>query len=144
QSAMTVRDVAGYLNVDEKTVYRLVQRKELPGFKVAGAWRFRQEEIDGWIEASREGSTVRPRGATRMRALVVEDDEVDRMALRRAIRESDPLGAVEVVEVSTLDQARAALTAETWDCVVVDRRLPDGDGISLLEGERELVGKAAV
>jgi excisionase family DNA binding protein/PAS domain S-box-containing protein len=143
-SAMTVRDVAGYLNVDEKTVYRLVQRKELPGFKVAGAWRFRQEEIDQWIEASREGSTVRPRGATRMRALVVEDDEVDRMALRRAIRDSDPLGAVEVVEVSTLAQARTALAAESWDCVVVDRRLPDGDGISLLEGERELVGKAAV
>src|SRR3954453_13312519 len=74
-SAMTVRDVAGYLNVDEKTVYRLVQRKELPGVKVAGAWRFRQEEIDGWIEASREGSTVRPRAATRMRALLVEDDD---------------------------------------------------------------------
>jgi PAS domain S-box-containing protein/excisionase family DNA binding protein len=143
-SAMTVRDVAGYLNVDEKTVYRLVQRKELPGFKVAGAWRFRLEEIDGWIEAAREGSTVRPRGATRMRALVVEDDDVDRMALRRAIRDSDPLGAVEVVEVSTLEQARAALSAEKWDCVVVDRRLPDGDGISLIEGERELVGNAAV
>ena len=37
--AMTVRDVAAYLNVNEKTVYRLAQRCELPGFKVAGAWR---------------------------------------------------------------------------------------------------------
>lgn len=34
---MTVRDVAAYLNVNEKTVYRLAQRRELPGFKVAGA-----------------------------------------------------------------------------------------------------------
>ena len=33
--AMTVRDVAGYLNVNEKTVYRLAQRRELPGFKKA-------------------------------------------------------------------------------------------------------------
>jgi excisionase family DNA binding protein len=32
--AMTVRDVAGYLNVDEKTVYRLAKRGDLPGFKV--------------------------------------------------------------------------------------------------------------
>ena len=31
---MTVRDVAGYLNVDKKTVYRLAKRGELPGFKV--------------------------------------------------------------------------------------------------------------
>jgi excisionase family DNA binding protein len=46
---MTVRDVAGYLNVDEKTVYRLAQRGGLPGFKVAGAWRFRREDIDAWI-----------------------------------------------------------------------------------------------
>lgn len=49
-SAMTVRDVAVYLNVDEKTVYRLVKRGELPGFKVAGTWRFRQHDIDAWIE----------------------------------------------------------------------------------------------
>jgi len=50
---MTVRDVAGYLNVNEKTVYRLAQRKELPGFKVAGAWRFRPEDIERWVDAQR-------------------------------------------------------------------------------------------
>lgn len=48
--AMTVRDVADYLNVNEKTVYRLAQRRELPGFKVAGAWRFQRGDIDAWIE----------------------------------------------------------------------------------------------
>ncbi len=37
EPALTVREVAEYLNVNEKTVYRLVQRGELPGFKVAGA-----------------------------------------------------------------------------------------------------------
>jgi excisionase family DNA binding protein len=47
--AMTVRDVAAYLNVNEKTVYRLAQRRELPGFKVAGAWRFRPEDIEEWV-----------------------------------------------------------------------------------------------
>jgi excisionase family DNA binding protein len=47
---MTVHDVALYLNVDEKTVYRLAQRGELPGFKVAGTWRFKRTDIDAWIE----------------------------------------------------------------------------------------------
>lgn len=47
---MTVRDVALYLNVDEKTVYRLAQRGELPGFKVAGTWRFRRADMDTWID----------------------------------------------------------------------------------------------
>ena len=50
ETAMTVREVATYLNVNEKTVYRLAQKRELPGFKVAGAWRFRREDIDRWIE----------------------------------------------------------------------------------------------
>lgn len=48
--AMTVRDVADYLNVDEKTVYRLAKRADLPGFKVAGAWRFRRADLDAWID----------------------------------------------------------------------------------------------
>jgi excisionase family DNA binding protein len=52
---MTVRDVAGYLNVDEKTVYRLAQRRELPGFKVAGTWRFKRSDIDAWIEERKQG-----------------------------------------------------------------------------------------
>ncbi len=46
---MTVRDVANFLNVDEKTVYRLTQKGALPGFKVAGTWRFKREDIDQWI-----------------------------------------------------------------------------------------------
>ena len=52
----TVRDVAKLLQVDEKTIYRLVKRKELPGFKVAGTWRFKQEDIDDWIEKQKEAA----------------------------------------------------------------------------------------
>lgn len=47
--SMTVRDVAKYLNVDQKTVYRLAQKGELPGFKVAGTWRFQKNDLDAWI-----------------------------------------------------------------------------------------------
>lgn len=48
--ALTVRDVAAYLNVDEKTIYRLAQRGDLPGFKVAGAWRFQSADLQRWID----------------------------------------------------------------------------------------------
>lgn len=47
--AMTVRDVAGFLAVDEKTIYRLAQQGKLPGFKVAGTWRFQLQDIQSWI-----------------------------------------------------------------------------------------------
>jgi excisionase family DNA binding protein len=48
--AMTVRDVAGFLAVDEKTIYRLAKQGKLPGFKVAGTWRFQLQDIQGWID----------------------------------------------------------------------------------------------
>jgi excisionase family DNA binding protein len=54
--SMTVREVANYLNVDEKTVYRLAQKGELPGFKVAGTWRFKRQDIDQWIEDQKKAA----------------------------------------------------------------------------------------
>jgi len=53
KAALTVREVADLLSVDSKTVYRLAQRGELPGFKVAGSWRFMREDIETWIEAQK-------------------------------------------------------------------------------------------
>lgn len=47
---MTVKDLANYLKIAEKTAYRFALEKKIPGFKVGGAWRFRKSEIDGWIE----------------------------------------------------------------------------------------------
>ncbi len=52
--AMTVRDVAAFLAVDEKTIYRLAQQGKLPGFKVAGTWRFQFRDIQGWIDEQKK------------------------------------------------------------------------------------------
>ncbi len=48
--ALTVREVASFLAVDEKTIYRLAQQGKLPGFKVAGTWRFQLRDIQHWID----------------------------------------------------------------------------------------------
>ena len=60
-SAMTVRQVAAYLNVAPKIIYRLTQNGTLPAFKVAGSWRFKQTDIDCWIEEQKahRASTIR-------------------------------------------------------------------------------------
>ncbi len=59
--AMTVRDVAGFLSVDEKTIYRLAQQGKLPGFKVAGTWRFQRLDLEAWItERKDQAATKRP------------------------------------------------------------------------------------
>ena len=52
---MTVREVAEYLKVQARTIYRLVANGEIPGFKVGGFWRFRKGEIDQWTAANAVG-----------------------------------------------------------------------------------------
>ena len=56
--AMSVHEVAAYLNVDEKTIYRLAQRGALPGFKVAGAWRFQRDDLQRWIDDQKTRSST--------------------------------------------------------------------------------------
>lgn len=46
---LTVEEVARYLRVTERHLYKLLSTREIPAFKVGGAWRFRKEEVDRWI-----------------------------------------------------------------------------------------------
>jgi excisionase family DNA binding protein len=45
-----IKEVAAYLKLAEKTVYRLASEGKLPGFKAGGSWRFRKSEVDAWIK----------------------------------------------------------------------------------------------
>ncbi|HDZ9487750.1 methylation-associated defense system helix-turn-helix domain-containing protein MAD1 [Vibrio cholerae] len=47
---LTLKEVAAYLKLAEKTAYRLASEGKLPGFKVGGSWRFKREDLDAWID----------------------------------------------------------------------------------------------
>lgn len=47
---ITIKELADYLKIAEKTAYRFALEKKIPGFKVGAAWRFRKSEIDAWIK----------------------------------------------------------------------------------------------
>jgi excisionase family DNA binding protein len=59
EPAMTVRDVAAFLNVDEKTIYRLAQKGDLPGFKVLGSWRFQRPDLEVWIAERKDQAAAK-------------------------------------------------------------------------------------
>src|SRR5688572_4217445 len=65
-----------------------------------------------------------------LRLLLVDDDEVDRMAVRRALRATDT--EVVITDACTVAQASALLAEQPFDCAVVDYNLPDGDGVEVL------------
>ncbi|MCQ8183705.1 helix-turn-helix domain-containing protein [Methylomonas sp. SURF-1] len=47
---LTIKQVAEYLLVTERTIYRLAAAKKIPAFKVGGTWRFSRSAIDAWIK----------------------------------------------------------------------------------------------
>ncbi|EGR7976240.1 helix-turn-helix domain-containing protein [Vibrio vulnificus] len=50
---LTLKEVAAYLKLAEKTAYRLASEGKLPGFKVGGSWRFKREDLEAWIESQK-------------------------------------------------------------------------------------------
>lgn len=46
---LTIRQLAEYLMVSEKTVYRMLDRNQLPAIRVGAQWRFRKHDIDAWL-----------------------------------------------------------------------------------------------
>lgn len=56
---MTVKEVASYLKVAEKTAYRLASQGELPCFKVGGSLRFEKSDIEKWINEKKGKNAVK-------------------------------------------------------------------------------------
>jgi len=52
---MTVKDVAGYLQVSEESIYKLAQRQRIPASKILSQWRFDLKEVDIWVRKQRMG-----------------------------------------------------------------------------------------
>jgi|HubBroStandDraft_1064217.scaffolds.fasta_scaffold43520_3 excisionase family DNA binding protein len=51
EAVLTVPEVAEILRVHSTTIYRLVKRGELPGFKIGGNWRINRASLDLWLLA---------------------------------------------------------------------------------------------
>ena len=71
-----------------------------------------------------------------LRVLVIDDDEVDRMMVRRALNSADR--TIQIEESEDAATALKSLKAATFDCVILDYRLPGTDGLALLKQIRAL------
>ena len=59
EQVMTVKEVADYLKVNERTVYRMAAAGSMPGFKVGASWRFKLTEIEQWIKEQHNNAGTR-------------------------------------------------------------------------------------
>jgi excisionase family DNA binding protein len=58
---MNVRQLAGYLQINEKKIYALANEGRLPGTKIAGKWLFPRSLIDEWLIESSHGGLLADR-----------------------------------------------------------------------------------
>ncbi len=70
-----------------------------------------------------------------LRILIVDDNEVDRIAVRRFLRTSEM--AIEITEAADYEDAKEQMSNNLFDCMFIDYLLPDGDGLTLVREIRQ-------
>ena len=64
ETFLTTEEVLEYLQVNLRTVYRLIKAGKIPAVRVGRQWRFRKRDIDAWLDSQRpRGGAGAPRPA---------------------------------------------------------------------------------
>src|SRR4029078_11603752 len=76
ESFLNTEEVLEYLQVNLRTVHRLIKAGKIPAVRVGRQWRFRKRDIDAWLDRQRpraarpapHATTARARAAPRVAA----------------------------------------------------------------------------
>src|SRR5690242_12434981 len=91
---LTTEEVLAYLQVNLRTVYRLIKAGKIPAVRVGRQWRFRKRDIDAWLDSQRvspppaSAAHQVPSPAARQachRVLVVDDESSIREMLSKTL-----------------------------------------------------------
>ena len=139
EAFLTTDEVLAYLQVNLRTVYRLIDAGQLPAVRVGRQWRFRRTDIDAWLDQrspvagapAAAATPATPDGPAR-RVLVVDPDGASRDVLSSALR-----GAGHTVDTAP-DGVVAAerLSQQPYDLLVSELRVPGLDGFALAREAR--------
>ena len=139
---LTTEEVLEYLQVNLRTVYRLIKAGKIPAVRVGRQWRFRKRDIDAWLEGQRpaqgragsEPSAPQVGRAEGKRVLVVDDEASIRELLSKTL-------ALENYDVDTAGDGVAALDrmrAFAYDLLIADLKMPGMDGLTLIRQAKRL------
>jgi len=109
---MTLQEMADYLRVTEKTIYRLLRRGKIPATKVGNQWRFDKTLVDEWLQRNSVG--------TKANILVIDDEETIRSLFKETLEE---LGH-NVIAVETGFEGLELVKQQDFDLVFLDLKMP--------------------
>lgn len=143
EAFLTTEEVLEYLQVNLRTVYRLIKAGKIPAVRVGRQWRFRKSDIDEWLqsqsrsEAAIDGPTsdLETAGAARRpRVLVVDDEESIRDLLSQTLALADYDVDVASDGLDALDRMRMG----RYSLLITDLKMPGLDGLTMIGAARQL------
>jgi excisionase family DNA binding protein len=131
---LTTDEVLDYLQVNLRTIYRLIKAGRIPAVRVGRQWRFRKQDVDAWLSGSRRVRRTGPgsRSSPPPKILVVDDEEPVRNLISRALIEAKYDVDTATDGPSALDRLRAA----DYDLLITDLKMPGMDGLSVIREVR--------
>jgi excisionase family DNA binding protein len=123
---MTLSEVAHYLGVSEKTIYRLLDSQAIPATRVGGLWRFDIEAIDKWLPESSI--------SYKERILIIDDDRLIRILLREILHRSGS----EAVVAESGKTGLKLMEEQRFSLVFLDLNMPEMDGAETFKRIREV------
>jgi len=137
EEILTLQEVANYLKVDEKTVYRMVKSKQLPAFKVRNQWRFKKDAIDKWIEFNNISVTDSANDR-------VEIPIVSRVSAGSPILAGEYIEGTLTVDKSMVRQIDGVFALRIKGNSMVDAGIKDGDFVIIQQQPQVNQGEIAV
>ena len=138
---LTTEEVLEYLQINLRTVYRLIKAGKIPAVRVGRQWRFRKRDIDVWLDSQRPRgdrqaapTPTAPVRNTRQRVLVVDDEASIRDLLSKTL-------ALAEYDVDTAPDGTTALDrmrAFSYDLLIADLRMPGMDGLTLIRQAKRI------
>jgi excisionase family DNA binding protein len=135
EDLMTSHELADYLKVDLRTVYRYIKQGHIPKVKVGGRWRFRRSDIEGWLRG--DASEEHLPSASGKHILVVDDHPGTVAVLTDILQEA----GYNVLVAHNGEEALAMLREVHFDLLVVDLNLPKIGGLALISRAHEVYGR---
>ena len=141
ETFLTTEEVLEYLQVNLRTVYRLIKAGKIPAVRVGRQWRFRKGDIDSWLDGQRtHPSAPLASGMTsvsrlvniRPRVLVVDDEASIRDLLSKTLELAE-------YEVDVSPDGRSALERirlNSYDLLIADMKMPGMDGLTVIREAR--------
>jgi excisionase family DNA binding protein len=145
ETFLTTEEVLAYLQVNLRTVYRLIKAGKIPAVRVGRQWRFRKSDIDAWLDRqqSRPAAPLAARGeprpiaergsgAPRPRVLVVDDEP----GIRDLLTKTLALAEYDVDASADGPAALERMRQERYDLLIADLKMPGLDGLSVIREAR--------